>query len=677
MERARSFLVILVMVTAAAAQEPLLDELGARGKQLSHVDSLLVREVRESSAKDVGEALAKLDGLWKVRKGAIANDIVLRAFQADDINVLVDGVRVYGACPGRMDPSSFHVDFAEIETVEVSKGAFDVRNQGSLGGLIHIASKGPGAGWRFEPTLSAGSFDYVNPSLTGSYADNRWHWLAGYSARAGRPYRDGSGRRITEYANYHAGAGDLRAFEINTGWMKLGFRPAVNQALELSYTRQAGGKTLYPYLLMDALYDNADRAGLRYEAGGLSGPVQAIRGQVYLSAVRHWMTDEYRMSAIGADRPYHMATYASTRALGGRLEADLQGITAGFDGYRRHWDAVNTMRLGGGYTDQHVVPNVAVTTGGLFAAFQRTVRDTLRLGGGFRFDLAGSEARSPRVQSVLYRAYKATEALSAVDRLPSWNLHAAYSLPRGLEAFLGAGRTGRLPSPQERYFAQRRMGADWVGNPGLRPARNTELDAGVTYRRGRLQIKTLAFLSDVDDFIVPHNQNRLGEVPGVMNLSARSYENVNARFYGGEVTSRYTPRRTLLVSLGLSWVRGVKDAKPERRIFDRDIAETPPLRGRAGVRWGGKLFFCELEGIGVRAQRRVDGDLRELPTPGYAVVHAKGGIHARRLSLTLGVDNVLDRHYYEHFSFQRDPFRLGARIPEPGRSIFLNAGYRF
>lgn len=67
-------------------------------------EALEVREVRESAAKDVGEALARVDGLWKIRKGGVANDVVLRAFQQNNINVIIDGARIYGACPNHMDP---------------------------------------------------------------------------------------------------------------------------------------------------------------------------------------------------------------------------------------------------------------------------------------------------------------------------------------------------------------------------------------------------------------------------------------------------------------------------------------------------------------------------------------------------------------------------------------------
>ena len=55
----------------------------------------------------------------------------------------------------------------------------------------------------------------------------------------------------------------------------------------------------------------------------------------------------------------------------------------------------------------------------------------------------------------------------------------------------------------------------------------------------------------------------------------------------------------------------------------------------------------------------------------------RGGIHHKRLNLTAGVDNVFDRFYYDHLPYQRDPFRTGVRIPEPGRSLYVNLSIAF
>ncbi|MDW8096237.1 MAG: TonB-dependent receptor plug domain-containing protein, partial [Aquificaceae bacterium] len=196
----RGFLLTALFSFSSFAQEVLIKEVEVKGKKETFKESLEIREVRESFAKDVGEALQKVEGVNKVRRGGIANDVVIRAFQRDNINVLIDGTEVHGACPNRMDPPAFHVDFSEVEKVEVIKGPFDIRNQGSMGGLVNIITKKPDKGFRVRLSATAGSFNFINLSPVVSYRDDRFFGLVGYSYKYSKPYRDGDGKRVTEYA---------------------------------------------------------------------------------------------------------------------------------------------------------------------------------------------------------------------------------------------------------------------------------------------------------------------------------------------------------------------------------------------------------------------------------------------------------------------------------------------
>lgn len=656
-------------VTVTAKAPPLESALETRTR--NHEEVLEIREVRESSAKDVGEALARIDGVWKVRKGGIANDLVLRGFQQDNINVMIDGERIYGACPNNMDPPAFHVDFAEIDQVEIIKGVYDVRNQGSLGGSINIVNKDPEDGLRITPNFSVGSFGYYNPSLTVSASGPRVSGIAGYSFRRAGPYLDGSGVRFTSYANYRDTARSDAAFRIQTGWFKLGFTTRASDRLNLSYTRQAGGQTLYPYLQMDAVYDNADRVRAAYNLGS------RVRAEAYFTRVKHWMTDELRVTSAGAAREFGMGTYAGTRALGGRVEADLAGVTFGIEAFRRGWNAVTTLRLMGRYTDQPSIPAVNTTTSGAYAGYRRTIGSRLHLSAGGRLDRSRSEANSESLNTDLYWAYKGTRSRDHSDTAPSGNVWIGYALPHGVELFLGAGSNVRMPDPQERYFALKRMGSDWVGNPLLQPVRNSEADAGFSYRGRHFTIKPTVFYSRLTNYITVHKQVRLAALPYVTNPAARSFENVNARMYGGELSYSVGISRAVLFSGGVSYARGTKEARPDAGIFDRDLAEQPPLKSRAALRYGNRRFFAEASVLAARAQNRVDSDLAEQRTPGYAVVNFVAGVHLERLNVSVGVDNLFDRLYYDHFSYQRDPFRTGARVPDPGRSLFANVSYAF
>ena len=285
-------------------------------------DSVEVTTVRESPARDVGELLAESTGLWKLRKGAIASDVVLRGLQSRDLNVLLDGERLYGACPNHMDPPAFHVDFSQVERVDVGKGPFDVRYQGSLGGIVNIVTRKPDEGWNANTSLGVGSFGFVNPSTTVSYGGASVSALGGVSYRRSDPYTDGRGNLMTQGAGYRATTADSDAFRATTAWGRLAWRPSEGHQVETSYTRQRTDHVLYPYLQMDAMWDNADRVSAWTTSAPAMGTwLSGLKAQAYWSTVDHWMTDEYRTSSMTAMRAYSMGTDATTDTVGGRVEA--------------------------------------------------------------------------------------------------------------------------------------------------------------------------------------------------------------------------------------------------------------------------------------------------------------------------------------------------------------------
>jgi iron complex outermembrane receptor protein len=563
-----------------------------------------------------------------------------------------------------------------VDRVEVGKGPFDVKNQGGLGGTVNVVTRKPETGWHATPNLAAGSFGLVNPSVTVGRGGERLSALAGYSNRRGDPYEDGAGRRFTELANYRPENRGDRAFSVGTAWGRVVWAPAAGHQLDLAYTRQDSGAVLYPYLLMDALWDDTDRVNLRYEATGLGARQASVRAQGYLTQVDHWMTDERRTSSLAKPRAYSMGTQAETRTAGGKAEAVLGGLTLGVEGYERLWDATNEM-AGSAYAPQAMIPGVSVRTGGVFAEYLRSLGRGLALSAGGRLDQARSEADAGRANTALYEAYQGTSSLAATDTLPAAKVRLAWH-HGAFEVAGGVGHAARAPEATERYLALRRMGTDWVGNPSLDPSRNTALDASATFTRAGFRLEAGVYRSRVADYVTVYDQVRRRAVPGVMNAVARSFANVDATLTGGELgASLPILIGRVFVSGDVSYVRGTQDGDAARGIVAGPLAEMPPLRGRLSARYDDGRIFGSVEGLFAADQDRVDASLNEARTPGWGVMNLSAGLRQGRLRLALGVTNVFDRLYTDHLSYQRDPFRSGVRVPEPGRSLFANASFRF
>lgn len=636
-------------------------------------DLLSAGEIRETSARELDDALTRVAGIHRLRKAGIASDVVVRGYQGGNLNLLVDGVKVQGACPGHMDPPAFHADLAEIDRVEIAPGPFDVKNAGSLGGLVNLVGKRPEPGLGVDSNLAVGSFTYLNPSLTFHGGDARLSFLTGLSYRTSRPFADGQGRQFTELSNFRPSEVDSEAYRVATGWARAAYSPTARQTLQVAYTRQEADHVLYPYLTMDTTVDDTDRLAADYTLAGTGGALAAVRLSAYGTRVYHEMTDEFRTTSIAQPRAYSMGTIAETQSWGGRAEVELGSLTVGADVTRRWWETRTAMaRMQ--YRVQYGVPDVDLEALGLYASYRTALSDRAWLQAGLRVDRATSDANPALADTSLYYAYTGSRSTSASDTFPSGHVRVSALLGDVLEASAGIGSTVRVPDAQERYYALRRMGTDWVGNPALEPTRASGLHVSLATTRTRVAANLTAFWDDLHNYVTLYDQRRINMVPGVMNPKARSYANVDAAMRGVELSASAPLGSRLFLSANAAWVRGTQTARPEDGIRSRDLAEMPPLSSRVSLRWDSGRLFVEGEGVFVAAQDDVNSDVQESRTPGYGVANLRAGGRFKGFSLSATLSNLADRYYRDHLSYQRDPYRAGVSVPEPGRSLTVNLG---
>ncbi|HIQ49329.1 MAG TPA: TonB-dependent receptor [Aquifex aeolicus] len=676
----RKSLLLGVIFSTAFAQEIILEEIQVIGKG----EFLTEDTVRELPVKDLGEALEyNIPGIWKVRKGSIASDVVIRGFKKDEVNQLFDGARIYNACPNRMDPGIFHIDFVEVENIEIIKGPFDIRNYGAVGGTVNVNTKDPKQGFSGNLNLSFDNWGYFNPSVSLSYGTDRWGLLIGYAFRFSKPYEDGLGRKITELylpdnpSAYSPEEVNSTAFNIHTLWTKLSYKLTNDLNLKLNYTHQRATDVLYPYLMMDAIYDETDRFNV-----SLEGPY--FKTQFYVSSVRHWMTDQKRISGSSTPLGYKMGTLAKSKVYGFKSEYKLKNLSFGIDTFYRYWEAQTTMFMGT-YKTQNTIPDVDVINVGLFWEYKDKLSNRLKLVAGIRVDYTKTQADSRKANKTLYLHYHGTDDVSQTDFYPSGNIQFFYSLTKGLELFMGLGSAVRVPDPQERYFALDRMGdteteiGDWVGNPKLDPERNTELDIGLKFFHERYSGEFRTFFSYVNNYIYVYRATApsTGDMMNT-NTQAMSYTNIDAYFYGFEFRGTYAISDTLFFDGNIAFTRARKiDTYPEKNIYDKDIAEIPPLTARLALRYDTGNYFGEVETILSSTQNNVDSDLWEQKTSGYGVVNLKTGAQYKNIRLIAGVNNLFDKLYYTHLSYLRNPFSTGMKVPEPGRTFYLTVSYNF
>jgi iron complex outermembrane receptor protein len=187
------------------------------------------------------------------------------------------------------------------------------------------------------------------------------------------------------------------------------------------------------------------------------------------------------------------------------------------------------------------------------------------------------------------------------------------------------------------------------------------------------------FVTGIDDFILI--QSGYAKPAGMGQRTATIARNVEASSWGGEATLAWEALAGLKVDGSLAYVRG------RNATDDLPLAQLPPLEGRVGVRYARRAWSLGALVRLVGAQDRFalnQGNIagQDLgPTDAFTVVSLNGGWRvARRLELTAGVDNLLDRTYAEFVARAGAAvagFTTTTRLDEPGRTLWAKLAVRY
>jgi len=630
----------------------------------------------EIKSADLAEALNKnVPSISLIRRSGIANDVILRGQKRDNINVTIDGAKIYGACVNRMDPPTSHVVTHAVADVEVQEGPFDVEEFGALSGSVKVTTKKPTKEVHGDISLNAGSSNYqkLSGTITGGTDSIRVLFTA--STEKGEQYLDGNGDNFAEqlanytsstastkddgfvYSNNHK---DMDAFSKNMMMGKVFINFTPDQELQLSYTANRSDDVLYPSSKMDALYDDSDIINLQYSVKNLGSFSKKLDIQLYNSKVDHPMSTKYRN--VGKEK---YMTHALTTDMKGlkvknSLDALGQSISYGLDTSKRNWDGEYSMNMVKAGTTKIIgksLDNVDTQNLGFFVKSKKNL-GSIELEMGARYDDTSIDTQTAGVKDNDY------SALSA-------NIFASYKANKNTKYFAGVGKSSRVPDARELYNTKTDKSIN--GNPNLNQTTNYEIDLGVEkeFDSGSLKVKT--FYSKLKDYIY-YNGNPA--------IKSNNFENIDAHIYGAEVSGNYMPTDSIYLGLGLSYKKGEKDTQTTGQT-NNNLAEITPLKLNATASYDyDEQGNVELSMVASSRWSDIDNENGEQELAGYGIFNLKTTREFNSgLVFTAGVDNVLDKAYtttntYKDLILMTDGGNT-MLINEPGRYLYLNAKYQF
>lgn len=643
--------------------------------------------VKFSRQSDLGEMLSQtLPEITHVRNSAIGNDIILRGFRKDNLNITIDDAKVCGACPNRMDPPSMHISSGQIAAVEVQEGPFDVTQFGSLGGKINVVTKDPSKGLHGEISTTLGSFDYRKLSTTLEGGNDKVQALVGFSRETSGQYKDGEGRTLAEQTDhllptspanhpqqYKSSNADMDAYDRNNYWAKIVGNIGNNQKLTLNYFGDRADDIMFPRYPMDALIDDTDMFKAEYQLFNLGTFSEELKIEGYHSKVKHLMGTDYRVGTA----PTYMIMQAPAEATiqGGRIENTftVAGVktSIGMDASKRNWIATKGPSTNN--ERNYMLPDVDTKNIALYAKSSKSFGN-IDLSGGLRYD---DTSITPNKSLTDNATNSATYFSSLKDKdyeNISANLMVKYNLSAMTNLFIGAGQSIRVPDAKELYVVNTNNPGTSItnsatngGNQNLNETKNREVDLGFETTVGNLHLKATGFYSDLKDYIYAYDS---------------TWANIDAKIYGGDISADYLLNNEWRLETGLAAQKGEKKNPGQIGDTDKDLAEIPPMKGRIALVMDTGVNYLMTEWIGAKDQT-IDSDNGEQDISGYGILNLKYGHDFQNgFSLNAGINNFFDRTYAVNNSYignqligfnGTDPLVLN----EPGRNFYATVAYKF
>ncbi|QKF81367.1 TonB-dependent receptor [Halarcobacter ebronensis] len=612
----------------------------------------------EIKSADLAETLMKhIPSINIVRRSGIANDIILRGSKKDNINVLIDDSKIYGACPNRMDPPTSHVLSNNVESVEVVEGPYDVENFGTLSGLVKVNTKEISKDLSGEVDLNMGSFGYRKGSFSVSGGNDNVKFLISASREFSNQYEDGDGKDFLEQqiahsvatANRYSTTG-LEAYEKRTLLTKLIFNIDDSSDISLSYNANRSDNVLYPNTPMDADHDNSNIYTLSYSKRDLGEYSKELNINYYYSDVDHPMSTTLRNNAVGSN---YMTNNMKSSIWGAKVKnsLDLAGgeLEFGADTSTRNWSGHYSNILNP-YIRASIssadTQNVA-----LFGKYEKSF-GKFDLEIGSRFDDTSIDVTDE------------TKRDRDFDSLNGY-VFGTYNFNDTTKVFAGIGKSERVPDARELYFVN--SGGAIVGNDDLDSVKNYELDLGFEKVFDSFSVKTKLFYSQLDDYIY--------------NKAGTTFENVDAKIYGVEVSGYYLPFENFIVDYGVSYIRGKKDDALSGQS-DTDLGEIPPLKANLSLTYDFGASQLITQVIASDRWDSYDADNGEQELAGYVVVNTKYNQKINKnLDVTIGVDNIFDKTYATTNTYNDITYVATGGTPvllnDPGRYVYVNFKFSF
>jgi hemoglobin/transferrin/lactoferrin receptor protein len=643
----------------------------------------------EQLARTTPDQLRGLPSTFVQKTGYGQGSPFLRGFTGFRTLCLVDGVRLNNSV-FRDGPNQYWntVDPASLRDSEVAMGSGSVLyGSDAVGGAMNafpadVPEWEEGGNWDATLGLRASTADrsLVGRAQGGGRVSEAFGFLGGVSVKSFGDLRGGRDVGQQQHTGYGEHAVDLRA-----DWF-----PAEDSELSVVHqsVRQNDAwrthRTIYGIEWEglkkgDDLKHSFDQArDLTYAKFGRHASLGFV-DDLQVTVSRHAQSeDQYRLRKDSTgDRA---GSDVTTWGAGVQLASEtLPGtLVYGFEYYRDFVSSYSRKyKADGSFKSEDIQGPVADDS--TYDSLGVYLQDTLALWDG-RFQV------TPGVRYSWFQAdvgvMKDPATGSAIGFTKQWDAVAgslravqALDADRRWALFAGVSQGFRAPnlSDLSRLDTARSNELE-TPSPDVEPERFVAGEAGLKVRTSRVRAQAAYYYTVIESLIVRTPTGRTIDE----RVEVTKQNGGDGYVQGVELSGAVTLGLGWSARLAAAWMDGEVDAYPtSSAVKERDaLSRLMPPSAEAGMRWDRADGRCWVEGVCLAADKADqlsaddERDTQRIPpggTPGYAVLSLRGGARLfESLTLSAGLDNLLDQDYRIH----------GSGVNEPGRSVTLAAEWR-
>lgn len=624
-------------------------------------DATMVHLYKTMQTSSIDQINERLGGVSVIGRGAYAKEPGITSFSGGQINVTIDGMKMFGACTDKMDPITSYVETVNLKSINLSYGTNGANFGSTVGGSYNMQLESPilnkftaEVGGNYE-TIAKGVATYAKLNI----GKKKWAYRVSGVFKDYQTYTDGNGD-IVLFTQY-------KKINVHNSFL---YMLSEGHSLKLDAIVDDAFDVGYPALPMDVSKAKGRIYSLTYSPEAALGKINYFTAKLYANTVYHLMDDSQR------DSLFLVENNISGQIDSVYMRMDMPGWSQTYGAFvegtvfwrKKHrldmkvenylnWSKAEMTMFMNNLSNPGEPPMFVETWPENYRNVSGVyLKNTYEISPSFTWAIDGradigmskllSEQGKKQFEILGYDTYQTyTQTVFSVNS----NV-VGYITPHS-NILLGGGYGERLPTLTEQfgfYLFNAQDGYDYIGNPDIKTEKALNLRLNWQYTNTILKLNWRNQVHFFKDYI-------FGELKpdyGALNLYAsglKQFVNLPTAFtFSSNAQLLWKPVKELEVINVISYMYGEINQREAMPLI-------PPLKNRLSLAYRKTNYYVQAENELSAAQNRINSNFGEVSIAGFSLFHVRGGYTLKannaQIQFTAGVENIFDRAYSEHLDW--------------------------